>query len=237
MDREKLLEKFEFFKTIAVRLQYNIHPIATEDEVAFFENKFNVRLPVDFRWFVLNVANGIINASFHDPIIKKIDFTNYFYEEDEYNPSLPFTPTQRVVWGSSEGDSVATNFTQPTTYYDLDDDFWEGAHNGYIDIDGTTLLIVNGKEYGNLWRDNYSSMQEIYPIRDNGKNLDRVTFEQLIHTKLDRVIQEYHPRSNRSYPKPAYTYPSQPRHNDYVVTNVKTPETTWTKVMRMIGFK
>jgi hypothetical protein len=169
MNEKQLLDKIELFKTMAARMQYVIHPVAKEDEVAFFENKFNVRIPEDFRWFVLNVANGIINASFHDPIIKKVDFTNFFHEEDEYNPSLPFTPTQRVVWGSPEGDSDAKNFTQPTTYYDLDDDFWDGAHNGYIDIDGATLLIVNGEEYGNLWRDNYSSMQEIYPIRDNDK--------------------------------------------------------------------
>jgi hypothetical protein len=236
MDKEKLLEKFEFFKTIAARLQYTIHPIATEDEVTFFESKFNVRLPEDFRWFVLNVANGITNKIHLNTIIDQIDFKGFFHEEDEYNPSLPFTPTQRVYFGEQQNDNAYPEDPGPTTY-DTERKHWKGVTNGYIDLIDGNLLIINGSEYGTMWLDNMDSNREVFPNKDEEAGFDRLTFGQWIIYKLDRVIEEYQPRSHRTYSKPAYTYPSQPRHNDYVVTNVETPETTWSKLIKWFGFK
>ena len=97
MDKTKLLEKIALLKLKAKENCFEYLPVATEQDVAFFENKFKVAIPEDLRWFVLNIANGIKNKiSPVSHVIEDIDFLNYYYEENEYNPAIPFILTKRV---------------------------------------------------------------------------------------------------------------------------------------------
>jgi hypothetical protein len=195
MDKKRLREKVEFLRINSAEGLYTIHDKATEADVSFFESKFGVNIPDDLKWFVLNIANGITNSK--NPtsnIIKKIDFNNYYYEEDAYNPAVPFKPTQRVVTGSVEYDN---NSTYPyTTFYDPDHDNFDIDQNGYIALVGHgcgafDFIVINGAEYGNIWIDNYCSNSEILPLYNKERQLDRLDFETWVNEQLDTYISYY----------------------------------------------
>jgi len=196
MDHEQLLEKFTFFITIAEWFGYVIHPVATIDEVTIFEEKFGVRLPDDYRWFVLNVANGITNDKYQT-MVRHTDFVNYYYKENEFNPSLPFPFTQRVYFGSEEQDDAYEN-PGPTEHGKKLFNS-KNLTNGQINL-FDVFLVINGPEYGNIWIDNIASNREIMPNDDTDAGLTRINFEYYINRKLDAAIQAYQPRSRRYFP-------------------------------------
>jgi hypothetical protein len=195
MDYENLLEKVTFFKTIAERFNYVIHSVATVAEIEFFEEKFNVRLPEDFRWFMLNVANGITNCRYQS-MLSHTDFTNFFHKVDEYNPALPFPFTQRVYFGRKEDDDA---YEDPgPTEYGRKLLYSKNRTNGQINL-FDDFLVINGPEYGNIWIDNISSNREMMPNEDKEAGLTRINFEHYITYQLDLAIQAYQPRSRRYF--------------------------------------
>lgn len=152
--------------------RFEFLPLANENEINQFEKKFSIKIPEDFKWFLLNIANGIKSKTKLDhDIIEKIDFKNFFYEELKYNPSIPF---------NLENDfNYNTNKTK---------DF----NNGYISLlsDGGQFyfLVVNGKEYGFVWNNNYISMDEVTPEYDNENN--KLNFSQWIILQIEERIKK-----------------------------------------------
>lgn len=146
MDQQKLLEKIESFKKQVSVDIFTFHPVATESDVVFFEQKFGIELPKDMRWFVLNVANGISSIYPTSHIIIPIDFADYYYQEDEYNPAKPFGLTQRTLrWVDKED---IDEYPYPTTYDDKGD-MYDLVFNGRIDLAGfgcgTVAFIYSSK--------------------------------------------------------------------------------------------
>ncbi|GEL11545.1 SMI1 / KNR4 family (SUKH-1) [Flavobacterium glycines] len=192
--KQNILDSIETFKKIYGE-EYIFSPIANEKEIELFENKFNVRLPEDYRWFLLNIANGIIcKDEYQLDFIEKIDFQNFFYEEDEFNPSVPFRLTTKVLFSKPEFED---KYPYEIMYDEDDTIFMNGYLNGEITIAsygcGTfAFLIINGAEFGNVWIDDYSSNQEVYPEYDLKTNRKRLNFNDWLLKRIDRRIEIYH---------------------------------------------
>jgi hypothetical protein len=190
MDTKRLHDKIEVFKRTKLGDIYTFLPVATEKEVAYFETTFNVKIPSDLRWFVLNIANGIKSIYPTDNIIDQIDFEDYYYKERDYNPSIPFEGTQRIYHGEEVFDED-NDYPYGTTY---DNIFKLGYRNGYVCLVSSgcgafDFIIVNGSEYGNVWANNISSMDEIYPSYDKKLNMKRLGFEDWLHQQMDYRIK------------------------------------------------
>lgn len=187
--KEKFNEYYIFLET------------ASENDVAFFENKFGIKIPEEFRWFVLNVANGIeAKESWNSNLIDKVDFLNFFYLEDEFNPSIPFKLNTKVKFMDIDTyTEMTSSYGQEEKYpYEIIlDDYSEEMskyRNGEIMITsyggGTSaILIVNGNEYGNIWIDCPSSNQEIYP--DYTSNKKRLKFNDWLIIRIQRITKNY----------------------------------------------
>lgn len=75
---QDILSSIEDFKKIFGN-EYKFLPVATEEELNYFENKFNVKIPYEYRWFLLNIANGIVSEDKRGfKLISKVDFNNFF---------------------------------------------------------------------------------------------------------------------------------------------------------------
>lgn len=166
---EKKVEKFiEFFKG-----KYILEPVVSEESLIRFEDDFKIKLPENYKWFILNIAGGIRDKDdFGQIIFEKQDFENSFSKEIERNPSKPFPFTSKVIFDLNEEDLI----TQST--------------NGQINISDSIFLVVNGKEYGNLWIENIASNNEIFPVTDKENNIDRFTFIQWLLLNLENEIQQ-----------------------------------------------
>jgi hypothetical protein len=110
---QELFETIKKFKKISKR-EYKFLPVAKEEDIVIFENKFKVKLPSEYRWFLLNIANGIISKKdWNFDILDKIDFKNYWCN-DEYDPSISFELDKRVLFSEPEEDEDIDNYPYET---------------------------------------------------------------------------------------------------------------------------
>lgn len=152
---------------------YLFLPTASPKEIEKFENRFSIKIPDDFKWFLLNIANGIINTESHGfNVLDKINFSNYYYEDNEFNPSLPFRLNNEFNFNTDE---------------------YEDFINGTIHLAGYgcgcySFIVVNGEEYGNVWIDNYSSNSEVTPEKNEKK--DRLHFHDWLEKEINFMISQ-----------------------------------------------
>lgn len=152
---------------------YRFLKVVTKDEIENFEKQFSIEIPEDFKWFLLNIANGVIsNHVANDNLFERIDFSNYYFEEDIYNPSLPFKLTKD---------------------FDFKTDEIEDFSNGTIHLVGHgcgcySFLVVNGEEYGNVWVDNYASNSDVTPEKNIAKS--RLFFFEWLNKEIEEKISQ-----------------------------------------------
>lgn len=195
MDNEygRMLDSIKNSKKVLEEI-YLFLPTELEENLIAFETKFNVRIPEDYRFFLLNVANGIVNKNeWGFNLVEKIDFVDFFYEDNEYNPSIPFELTNKVIFSTTERkDSHPYEIT-----YDMDEKIFDkGYSNGQIHIAGygcgtSAFLVVNGSEYGNIWVDNFASYSEVYPECDFKRNKPRFSFTDWLLEGINRDLVNY----------------------------------------------
>ncbi|WP_187477895.1 SMI1/KNR4 family protein [Amniculibacterium sp. G2-70] len=188
-----VLNTIEKFKKL-FNDEYNFLPIVKENEIDQFEKKFQIKLPSDYKWFIMTIANGIENKDmWKRNILNKIDFENFFYQEKEYNPSLPFKLNTKVKFYSKEDDEGNDDFPFEVIYDTERNIFREGYLNGEITLVGygcgtSAFLVINGNEYGNVWIDDYASNQEVYPEYDIENQKKRLNFLEWIILELEREM-------------------------------------------------
>ncbi len=163
------------------------------EEIKKFEEKYNIILPLEYKYFLLNIASGILYKS--DSIwnvISEVPFWDYYTEENNYNPSIEFPLTTRIYDSNPENnnDYDANRYPYETKYCRFE---FEEFTNGILPIldigcGSYYFIVVNGEEYGNIWCDNYMSNSEIYPEFSEEKQLTRLNFEQWLDIQLDRAI-------------------------------------------------
>ncbi|WP_278011393.1 SMI1/KNR4 family protein [Flavobacterium gyeonganense] len=173
---------------------YMFLPTEPEENLIAFEAKFNVRIPEDYRFFLLNVSNGIVNKNkWGLNLVEKIDFVDFFYEDNEYNPSIPFELTNKVVFGRGSDCKEVSPYPYEITFDQNYDIFEKGYSNGQIHIAGygcgtSAFIVVNGSEYSNVWVDDFSSNNEVYPEYDFKSNRPRFSFTDWLIEGVNREV-------------------------------------------------
>lgn len=158
---------------------YKLLSVASPKSIENFESKFAVKIPDDFKWFLLNISNGIVNTEQYGfNLIDRIDFSDYYYLADEFNPSLPFKLNDD---------------------FDFETDEYDDFINGTIHLAGYgcgcySFIVVNGEEYGNVWIDNYASNSEVSPIKSEQKS--RLNFHEWLDEEINSMISQKNEKEN-----------------------------------------
>jgi hypothetical protein len=175
-------KRIELLNSLVRReLIYKLGPKADFEEVINFEKEYNVKLPSDYRDFILNYGNCI--KSKYKKIFEPIDFKSFNKFGESFNPSIPFKLTKALKCYEDDF------FENRKIEYDIieDDSSIFDFMNGFLYVDEFAFLIINGKEYGNIWKtETYNSA--VYPIYT--KNRERVTFLPYILEKIDFLITQ-----------------------------------------------
>ena len=145
--------------------KYLLNPVLEEEKIKAFEDKYAVRLPEDYRRFLVEVGNGGAGPYYGLQALEDSLFIDLDYKrENEYlNPSKPFLFTEK--WNME----FTGDYNNEQEYHAFEEEYFkETWANGLLRICnfgcGVSLnLVVNGSEYGNIWVDDRGSDGGIYP--------------------------------------------------------------------------
>ncbi len=169
-----LIEKVKLIKRLDKRSQYSFHPVARLQDVEYFEKKFELKLPEDYRSFVLNIANGIDDTKKETSPLIKTNFVDDLIQLDDesFNPSIEFPIVSRTK-------KLVNGF-----HYDQ-------LTNGNVWLKSTKcgrgiILIVKGKAKGQIWGECLSRDSEVFPWYEEIPLENN--FNRWINDELDNIL-------------------------------------------------
>jgi len=185
--------------------KFQTHSVLAEGTVSDFEELHRVRLPLEYRGFLLSIGNG--GAGPYHGVFKLGEIDDGFNykawrENDGFVGVLsePFAHTR--PWNDLSGmpafdDSRAGDGEWEDEYWRRwdawDACYWSSANvNGAIPIGhhGCAIrdwLIVTGPEAGNVWTDSRSDLRGLFPAQQQDKG--RVTFLQWYRSWLHDALR------------------------------------------------
>lgn len=191
----ELTKKDPIFKIFGANSHcYKTNPLLSESEIHDFEIKNQIKLPEGYREFLKQVGNGGAGPYYglqalQDGLFASLDYKNP-NELVELSKEFPCTePWNANVEGMENAteeqydEIFAKEYANPVLQYGI----LRLSNYGC----GVSLnLIVNGKEYGNIWVDDRTNYNGIYPISYSDNNL-RVNFLQWYEKWLDLSLEEF----------------------------------------------
>ena len=166
---------------------YKLNPPKREDEVAWFEQQNGIRLPPDYRAFLLQVGDGGAGPYYGMLRLEsgKIDDLDDPKADQLLDLSKPFPYTEAWNMEFPEDQVLREKMKQEEYYHSK----WANgllriAHYGC----GTFInLVTNGPEYGKIWVDDRQNEGGIYPDHLR-KNSQRLTFLEWYELWLDQML-------------------------------------------------
>ena len=178
--------------------KYRLNSTISLEGIRQFEFTHKVTLPNDYVEFLTNVGNGGAGPFYGlEPLSNSLfDDLDYKRPDSLLNPSKPFLHTQpwnldfkpTVVEEENEEEYEKQLSDFEEKYYDKE------LMNGVIAICNygcavNLNLVINGKEYGNIWTDDRGSDKGILPSFELG-NTDKITFLNWYELWLDNSLNE-----------------------------------------------
>ena len=173
----KIIEKLEELKNLDTRFevfgaeahQYIFNPKLEEETITLFEEKHKIKLPENYRYFLLNIGNGGCGPG--SGLLK--------LETGVYD--IPFNKQNSEII-TLKNEFRFTNFWNLEEFPKEDYDLWENEYDKIKWTDGMlrinhlgcgiySNLIITGKERENIWIDSRSNEIGVYPAYDSNNNL------------------------------------------------------------------
>ena len=192
-NRLKQLDKnFEAFGS--KQHKYLFNKTKSEKELIDFEKRNKIKLPIDYRGFLMEIGNGGAGPYYGLEPIENGLFAdlNYKHKSDLNDLSKPFPHTEH--WNLDFGEVTEEN--EDEYLEQKDEEYYQNKWvNGVLRVSnlgcGVSMnLVVNGKEYGNLWVDDRFNEQGIYPNPYN-ENRDRMIFIDWYENWIDNELKRF----------------------------------------------
>lgn len=167
--------------------KYILNPTLSEEEIKSLEIKHNINLPIEYKEFLNKIGNGFIGPAYGLEPFGSLLFDDF--RNMKQDPSKPFVHTDKWY---EEFIPTVDMIDDEEEFDRQEEEFNEGLMNGAIAICnyGCGILInlvVNGSEYGNIWVDDRSNEQGIYPLYEYG-NKEKTTFLNWYEKWLDDYL-------------------------------------------------
>lgn len=194
----KMLDKhFKIFGS--QKHKYKINPTISLDKVQQFENTYHVTLPKDYVNFITMLGNGGAGPFYGLEPFENCLFGDLDYKRSDslLNPSKPFLHTE--PWNLNFETAISENENEEEyqkEYSKFENQYFDKTQmNGVIAICNygcavSLNLVVNGKEYGNIWTDDRGSDNGIYPSYELG-NKDKISFLDWYELWLDNSLKVF----------------------------------------------
>lgn len=172
--------------------RYKFNPPLKPEEVAAFEASHELRLPEDYRDFILNVGNGGAGPCYGIyPLRPEGSIHHGMGNHNRIDLSVPFRHVgswdadwlSQIDWDAGE----RPDDRRMEEY--LDTRHIAGSlcicHQGCSDF---WLLVVKGNEWGHIWMDGRGNFSGIFP--ESGAQGERLSFSRWYLNWLDDYLQK-----------------------------------------------
>ena len=156
--------------------KYRFNSCLTENEFSSFERKHQIKLPADYRSFLLEMGNGGSG-----PAYGLFPLADWNYELDIADPNYLGTDFPHAdKWNiSQEYDTDKEDYFDSEEFQKWEEEYYSSQHTtGSMRICHCGcaiyyLLVVSGTEAGHIWVDDRASDNGIYPAvsKTNGQRL------------------------------------------------------------------
>ncbi len=195
---ERIKQKFQELKKKDKNLtvfgssghQYKLSGTKSEIELKDFETKYKITLPEPYRFFLKEIGNGGAGPYYG---LEKLE-SGIYLDLDNKNSTFQVDPSKEFQF--TEAWNLEFDDSDEETYFKQKDEIYfdDGWVNGLLRICnygcGVSInLVVNGKEYGNIWVDDRCNDGGIYPDKHFG-NKARIDFLSWYELWLDKSLQE-----------------------------------------------
>lgn len=166
--------------------QYQQNPVLTEAQVDAFETRFFIRLPEEYRLYLLHIANGGTGPFYG---LYELEY------EDNNTPKLaePFGYTHQAPLNVREIDQQIPPQVSDEDREKLMERLYDSAEKGIIFLatEGCgmySVLVVNGEAYGTVWFYDLANDGGVFPLTspEDGKPM---RFLEWFEIWLDKSIQ------------------------------------------------
>ncbi|QNK78181.1 SMI1/KNR4 family protein [Winogradskyella sp. PAMC22761] len=180
---KQLDKNFETFGS--EKHKYLFNSTKSEKELTEFEIRNKINLPIEYKEFLMKIGNGGAGPYYGLEPIENGLFADLDYKDknDLNDLSEPFPHSEH--WNLDFGEVTDEN----------EDEYFQNKWaNGLLRVSnfgcGVSMnLVVNGKEYGNLWVDDRCNDQGIYP-NPYIENRERITFLDWYENWIDSELKE-----------------------------------------------
>lgn len=162
--------------------KYEFNNKVTEREVSNFEEKFNVKLPNDYKAFITRIGNG--GAGPYYGLIQldikegPKDFKLASKPSIDLAKPFPFTESWDAEWvdtfdwdNERPGEDLLEKYFDPSLISGTIPICHYGHGIAY-------LLVINGQEHGHVWYDGRPDYTGISPETIEGSGKERITFSE-----------------------------------------------------------
>ena len=176
--------------------RYKFNPRLTFNEIEKFEKTNEIKLPSEYKEFITQIGNGGCGPIYGLFPISMWNFELDICESDFLHKEFPYTKS----WKATK------NFIEQGDYFDTPEfQEWEEENFSNKHITGSMrichygcaiyyLLIVSGKEAGNIWVDDRANDGGIYPALSR-RTSERQTFfqwyDEWLTESIDKLINQH----------------------------------------------
>lgn len=172
-----------FFEVKDQNLTNPFNPKLTELEINVFEKKYNVKIPKEYKFFLLEIGNGGYGPG-HG--VLKLEETVFDFKLDS-NPSINLS--EKFKYNIAWNELWIENFDWDNDRPELDivNDYMNVKHiAGCLQIShyghgSTNLIILKGKNKGEIWFDSRADYGGIFPEKNEETNLTLNFFDWYIN--------------------------------------------------------
>jgi hypothetical protein len=172
--------------------RYELNPVLKPEAVAAFEANHGIRLPEDYKEFVLTVGNGGAGPYYGIyPLLLEGNVDHRLRERNHIDLTSPFPHV--AAWDESSMDAINWDEGERPDDETLDAYLHPRHISGALCISqfgcgDFLLLVVNGAERGNIWFDGRGNYSGIFP--EEGAGTARISFSEWYLAWLDESIKD-----------------------------------------------
>lgn len=188
---------------------YELNPTLSEPELTEFENDHGIRLPADYRQFLLRVGNGGAGPYYGlfrlGEMDDGFDFGPWGVFVGQLSAPFPHTEAWNDLAGKPDDEAATDEHEYDELIEAFEKRYFDTCHvQGAIPIChlGCALrqwLVITGPEAGNVWCDDRADYKGLHPLKTQGR--ERTTFFDWYRDWLNEVLSKVQLWEQRSSKK------------------------------------
>jgi hypothetical protein len=178
--------------------KYKINAKLSDSRIIDFEKLHKISLPQDYKDFLTKIGNGGVGPYYGLFKLEQWNFDDYGNINQDLSQPFPYSENWNDLIEFEENE----DYTETEEFKKWEEHYFNDSHtNGAIRIChyGCAVhffLIVNGKEFGNVWIDDRTSDKGLFPVLSKATG-QRMSFSDWYYEWIESSLNELEIKTHR----------------------------------------